>query len=111
MRGTAVTTPERSSRCRGRPRRANDSTGRSAFETSPFGDGLVPFLIDWGDSPHPAESAPSGCRFRELRAEHPDPEPIVSALRALDVELALERGPEPAICVCLEGPGGRIELR
>lgn len=81
------------------------------FRDEPFGEGLVPFLIDWGDTPHPSETAPAGCTLREIRAEHPDPEPIVNALRALDVELPLQRGPQPALVAAIEGPGGTVELR
>ena len=36
-------------------------------------DGLVPFLIDWKDSPHPSASTPQGCTLVSLRGEHPDP--------------------------------------
>src|SRR5689334_16552503 len=35
-------------------------------------DGIVPFLIDWGDSPHPAKSAPRGPDLAYFRAEHPN---------------------------------------
>src|SRR5512146_1137395 len=34
--------------------------------------GVVPFFIDWGQSPHPARSAAKGATLVELRAEHPD---------------------------------------
>ena len=35
-------------------------------------DGLVPFFIDWGSSPHPALTAAKGATLIQLRAEHPD---------------------------------------
>ncbi len=35
-------------------------------------DGIVPFFIDWGSSPHPASSASAGATLVSLRAEHPD---------------------------------------
>lgn len=75
------------------------------------GDGLVPFLIDWGSSPHPADSAPRGCSLLSLRGEHPEPEMVQPPLRALEVELTVENGPAPALIATLQTPKGRAELR
>jgi hypothetical protein len=74
-------------------------------------NGLVPFLIDWGDAPHPSDSAPPGCSLLNLRAEHPQPEPVRAMLEALAVNLGLTRGPAPALIAALQTPNGRIELR
>jgi Glyoxalase-like domain len=75
------------------------------------GDGLVPFLIDWGRSPHPAARAPGGVELVELRAEHPDPAVIGRLLRQLGIELSVSRGPVRALIATLETPHGRVELR
>ena len=75
------------------------------------GDGLVPFLIDWGKTPHPADRAAAGCSLLELRAEHPEPHSIRPLLQALKVELALSVGPAPALIATLNTPAGRVELR
>lgn len=75
------------------------------------GDGLVPFLIDWGDSPHPSDTAPSGVRLVDLRAEHPAPEAIIDQVRHLGLELRVSLGPEPALIATLETPRGAVELR
>lgn len=76
------------------------------------GDGLVPFLIDWGASPHPASSAPSGCALRSLRAEHPDPVRIRDWLALLGLQDVLEvsRGPAPRILADLSTPNGDVVL-
>ena len=74
-------------------------------------DGLVPFLIDWGDSPHPAASAPEGIRLVDLHAEHPDPAAITELLGHLGLELRVAAGPSPALVASLETPRGRVELR
>ena len=74
-------------------------------------DGVVPFLIDWGDSPHPAASAPRGIRLVDLHAEHPDPAAITELLRRLGLELRVAAGPTPALVASLETPRGRVELR
>ena len=73
--------------------------------------GLVPFLIDWGKTPHPAEAAPEGCRLVDLRGEHPHSGPVRETLRALGVELPVSDGPAPALIAQLRTPNGRLELR
>lgn len=72
---------------------------------------VVPFLIDWGSSPHPSDSAPQGARLVELRAEHPDPARVRAQLAALDVTLEVDEGPEPALVATLDTPRGRVVLR
>jgi hypothetical protein len=73
--------------------------------------GLVPFFIDWGDSPHPAETAPGGIRLVDLRAEHPDPAAIIGQLQQLGLALRVVAGPTPALIATLDTPLGRVELR
>lgn len=74
-------------------------------------DGLVPFFIDWGSTPHPAVSAAQGASLVALRAEHPDPLRVQNALRQVRIELAVGRGPRPALVAVVSGPRGRVELR
>lgn len=76
-----------------------------------FGGGPVPFLIDWGDSPHPARTAPAGLRLIEFRIEHPDPASITATLRALDVEVAVSKADAARLVAVVDGPAGTIELR
>lgn len=74
-------------------------------------DGLVPFLIDWADTPHPSASAARGVRLVELRASHPEPAAVVSWLDALGVraDLAVTAGPRTFTAV-LQTPSGLLEL-
>jgi hypothetical protein len=74
------------------------------------GDGLVPFLIDWGTSPHPATSAPAGLRLRSLRARHPRPREIRRLLAVVGVDLPVDPGSRPALIADLEGSSGHIDL-
>ena len=74
-------------------------------------DGIVPFLIDWGDSPHPAQTAAQGLELTELRAEHPDAARVQQLLDKLGVELAVSRGPAPALIATLQSKRGQLELR
>ncbi|MFI9154000.1 VOC family protein [Streptomyces sp. NPDC053367] len=75
-------------------RRAPDGTllsWRLTDGTHP--SGLVPFLIDWGSSPHPTETGLPVAPLLALSATAPDPEALRPSLAALDVELPLTEGP------------------
>jgi Glyoxalase-like domain len=72
---------------------------------------VVPFVIDWGGSSHPSETAPAGVALVALRIEHPDPASIQPALGALHVAVPVAHGPKPALIAALDTPRGRIELR
>jgi Glyoxalase-like domain len=74
-------------------------------------DGVVPFFIDWGRTPHPAESAVSGGRLVSLRAEHPDADRVTAMLEQLGVALPVRRGSQPALIATIESSRGRVELR
>ncbi len=76
--------------------------------------GLLPFLIDWGTSPHPsrAEGLPS-VELLRLRLEHSHPDLLRPALQAygleglIDVHYALV----PSLVATLKTPRGEFELR
>ena len=74
-------------------------------------EGLVPFFIDWGRSPHPAASAPGGVTLSALRAEHPNPGDVAALLGGLELSLPVTKGPRPALIAVLETPNGLVELR
>jgi hypothetical protein len=82
--------------------------------TSPatvLGDGLVPFFIDWGKSPHPAQTAAPGASLVGLRAEHPEPQRVQQLLRQLGLDLPVTPGPAPVLIATVDSPKGRVELR
>jgi hypothetical protein len=74
------------------------------------GEGIVPFLIDWGTTPNPAREAPGDCRLVELRLAHPEPETIEKALEAVGVELPVSAADRPSLRAFIESPQGRVEL-
>jgi hypothetical protein len=84
---------------------------RLTMRSEPGGDGLVPFVIDWGRTPSPALSSTAGCTLRGLRAEHPDPDTIEAMLRALGVALDVTRGAAPALVARIATPRGEVDLR
>ena len=78
---------------------------------SPVADGIVPFFIDWGTSPHPSQTATKGLSLVSLRAEHPDDRGALRMLQQLGLRLAVTKGPIPALIATIDGPRGRVELR
>ncbi|MDG9717804.1 VOC family protein [Streptomyces sp. DH24] len=70
--------------------------------------GLVPFLIDWGTSAHPATGLPV-TPLRSLSASAPDPDRVRPLLSALGVDLPLSTGPA-GLAVTLETPRGPVTL-
>lgn len=74
-------------------------------------DGIVPFVIDWGSTPHPAQTAARGATLVALRAEHPDAARVEKMLRALGVEMPVAIGARPALIATIDSPRGRVELR
>jgi hypothetical protein len=53
---------------------------------------VVPFLIDWGGSPHPAASGLPVTPLLEVTATAPDPDTVRPLLSALGTELTLSEG-------------------
>jgi len=74
-------------------------------------DGLAPFLISWGDTEHPARSAPSGLTLEAFRIEHPDPPSLLPALTALGADAEIMPAAAAALVARLSGPNGSMVLR
>ena len=79
--------------------------------TVPVASGLIPFFIDWGDSPHPFTSAPGGVELVDLSLEHPDPEGVRAKAEALSLGVTVKPGSSPAIVATLQTPLGELLLR
>jgi hypothetical protein len=82
--------------------------------TSPatvLADGIVPFFIDWGKTPHPAQTAAAGAMLVGLCAEHPDALRVGEMLRKLGLDLRVTGAPAPALIATVDCPKGRVELR
>jgi len=77
---------------------------------APRADGIIPFFIDWGVTPHPATTSPRGGTLVGLRARHPDPAGVQAMLRSLGLALEVELADTPELIATLETRNGRIEL-
>jgi hypothetical protein len=72
--------------------------------------GVLPTLIEWGDS-HPAAALPeSGVTLQSLAAMHPQAGALRSAYEALGLQGVAVREDAPNLCAVLETPRGRIRL-
>lgn len=74
-------------------------------------DGIVPFFIDWGKTPHPAAPLPPGCQLISLRAIHPNAKLVQETLTALGLNMRVDSGPAPGLIATIRTPKGEVELR
>ena len=91
-----------------------DGTVISWKLTDPFAmplDGAVPFLISWGDTPHPADAAPRAGELVGIRMEHPEPERVRQALFALGVEMDVYTGNRFHLIARIRTARGEVEVR
>jgi hypothetical protein len=83
---------------------------RLAFAPPRYGDGVVPFVIDWGSTPHPTSRRLPRTELVELRARHPDPESVRPALAALRAELSVDFGELASLTAVVAGADGPVTL-
>ena len=85
--------------------------------------GVVPFVIDWGSTPHPSTTLPNECQLLELIVGHPDLvtiRPILEAFLPAPAEaggkvsvvagISIVAAPEPGIRARLQTPNGEVDL-
>lgn len=72
--------------------------------------GVVPFLIDWGTTPHPTTRELPRLALVSFRVGDPQPEALAASLAALDAAARVAEGPRGLTAV-LSGPRGEVELR
>ena len=73
-------------------------------------DGIVPFFIDWGTTPHPALLASRGATLVSLVAKHPDADRVRQVLRIVGVDLPIDAGRAPALIAQIDCPNGQVVL-
>ena len=72
--------------------------------------GIVPFFIDWADSPHPSTTAAPGLTLAELVGLHPDPDAVGQTLEFLGVSVAVRSAPKAGMMATLRGPAGSLTI-
>lgn len=74
-------------------------------------DGIIPFFIDWLDTPHPARGLPDGGALLSLEAQHPQAEKVQAQLQMLGLELNVHYHPEPTLFARIRTSNGEILLK
>ncbi len=72
--------------------------------------GIVPFVIQWGDTPHPARTAPRGCVLLQLSATHPSPQQFRKLFSRLSFPLQIVEHPSVRLTMKFNSPRGVIVL-
>ncbi len=72
------------------------------------GDGLVPFLIDWGTTPHPTTRPLPQAPLLSWQAHHPQPDRVRPALAALRADLHIDVGDHIALTATVQGVSGPV---
>jgi hypothetical protein len=71
--------------------------------------GVVPFLIDWGNTRHPSLDLPQATLL-SLTAIHPDPATISARLQAISTDIEIRQGMPQALIAAVEGASGPVTL-
>ena len=79
------------------------------LEDARYGE-AIPFVIDWGNTPHPSTSLPSGCRLKSFTVTHPEAEVLTRSYAALGIPVAVKWAAYPGFVVELSTPNGEVVL-
>ena len=80
---------------------------RYLYLISPEFKGLVPFAIDWLDTPHPSRTTVQGVRLQSMLVTHPRADALAALYAALGLEMTVHHGARSAIVVTL-AHGSRV---
>ena len=80
------------------------------ISSNPEGVNVVPFLIDWGKSPHPASHCKESAQLLQLELIHTYSERITHIADILELEVSISTGVEQKIRAQIKCPRGEIVL-
>jgi hypothetical protein len=74
--------------------------------------GFIPFLIDWGDTPHPATTSPTGLSVARFEVRHPQAAELRRIYaELLDVDVTTVQANHAMLDLVLDTPEGRVAFR
>jgi hypothetical protein len=74
-------------------------------------DGVVPFFIDWDDTPHPSADAAGGAKLVRFEIGHPEADFVQQIFDSLGLSIPVVAAPIPTLTATLQTASGAIELR
>ena len=72
---------------------------------------LIPFFIDWHDTPHPARAAPRGGSLVEFTVMSPQAARLQAIYDALGIDVSVREGPEPGFAATIQAAARPLALR
>jgi hypothetical protein len=73
-------------------------------------DGAIPFLISWGDTPHPASTTPIAGEFINLIVESPEPEQLKKTFNLLGVNIEIKKAAKLKLTATVNTDKGIITI-
>lgn len=83
---------------------------RLSLDPTAYGDGVVPFVIDWGETVSPAVTSVQGCVLERITLRHPSAPDVNRRLVALQLALRAEQAALPEITIEVMTPNGLKSL-
>jgi hypothetical protein len=73
--------------------------------------GLLPFFIEWSaDTVHPSTDAPKGCTLDYFEVMSTDPEELVSTVKRIGLDVAVEHSDKTRLRALITGPKGDLGM-
>jgi hypothetical protein len=71
---------------------------------------VIPFFIDWLDSPHPSAGLDAACSFKGLSVAHPKAEEVRRIFEAFEIDAELAANGHVSISARVACPKGKVTL-
>jgi hypothetical protein len=76
----------------------------------PPADGLIPFFINWGKTPHPSTTVECQCQLETWEGFHPNADELNKILQQVGIHFPIKKAIEPSMHLLITTPNGKIEL-
>lgn len=73
-------------------------------------NGVVPFLINWGETTHPSLVVPEAGRLKALTLRHPEPDRVRRLLEGLRIAVEVQGGEVAEVEAAIETSAGRVDI-
>lgn len=94
-------------------RQKPDGTSLNWQLTDPYAmpmGGILPFLIDWGNTPHPSQNRPIVCELTNFILEHPLANEVKQKLGVLIVKIKVQEASSSKLKAIVKSPNGIVTL-